>query len=79
MNMLKRICFLILPFILMNMDGVSQVITSEKSSIHIKTKKEVKPADKVTPVITIMSPDLKSEEPVVIHEDNISIQVGSYY
>jgi len=71
--MIKRICFLILSLIFFNMSGNSQVITSEKSTIHIKTKKEVKPTDKVPPVITIMSPDLKSEEPVVIHEENVSL------
>lgn len=71
--MIKHLCFLILPMIFYNMSGNSQVITSEKSSIHIKTKKEVKPTDVMPPVITIMSPDLKSEEPVVIHEDNISL------
>jgi hypothetical protein len=71
--MIKRICFLILSVILFNMTGNSQVITSEKSSIHVKTKKEIKPADKVPPVITIMSPDLKSADPVISHEENISI------
>ena len=71
--MIKRICFLIIPVILFNMNVDSQVITSEKSSIHIKSKKEVKPADEVPPVITIMSPDFKTGEPVVSHEENISV------
>jgi hypothetical protein len=71
--MIKRICFLIIPVILFNMSVSSQVITSEKSSIHIKSKKEVKPADEVPPVITIMSPDFKTGEPVVSHEENISV------
>jgi hypothetical protein len=51
----------------------SQVITSEKSSIHIKSKKEVKPADEVPPVIIIMSPDFKTGEPVISHEENITV------
>ncbi len=72
-NMIKRISFLILSVILSNLTGNSQVITSEKSTIHIKTKKEVKPTDKVPPFITIMSPDLKSADPVISHEENISI------
>ena len=71
--MIKRICFLIIPVILFNMSVSSQVITSEKSSIHIKSKKEVKPADEVPPVITIMSPDFKTGEPVVSYEENISV------
>ena len=71
--MLKRIYFLIIFLILYSMNMDSQVITSEKSTIRIKTKKEVKPTDKVSPVITIMSPDLESADPVVSHEENISI------
>jgi hypothetical protein len=52
---------------------VSQVFTSEKSSIRIKSKKEVKPTDKVAPVITIMSPDFSTGEPVISHEENITV------
>jgi len=71
--MIKRICFLIVPVILFSMNVGSQVITSEKSSIRIKTKKEVKPTDEVSPVITIMSPDLKTGDPVVSKEENLTI------
>jgi len=55
------------------MNGNPQVITSEKSSIHIKTKKDVKPADEAPPVIIIMSPDFKTGEPVVSQEGNITV------
>jgi hypothetical protein len=71
--MIKRICFLILPVIVFNMNVGSQVITSEKSSIHINTSKEVKPADVVPPLITIMSPDLSTGEPVISHEEYITV------
>ncbi len=72
--MIKRICFLIIMVILCNLNVYSQVITSEKSSIRIKTKKEVKPADKVPPVITIMSPAVNTAgEPVISNEESITI------
>ena len=71
--MIKRICFLIIPLILFNMNVRSQVYTSEKSAIHIKSKKEVKPTDAVPPVITIMSPDYKAGEPFITHEENITV------
>jgi hypothetical protein len=71
--MIKRICLLIVPMIFFIMNVDSQVITSKKSSIHIKSKKEVVPADKVPPVIKIMSPDLTGNEPFVSHEENITV------
>ncbi len=71
--MIRRICFLILTAILYNMNGNPQVITSEKSSIHIRTKKDVKPADEAPPVIIIMSPDFKTGESVVSQEGNITV------
>lgn len=71
--MIKRICLLIIPVILFNMNAGSQVYSSEKSSIHIKSKKEVKPTDAVPPVITIMSPDFNSGEPLISHVENITV------
>jgi hypothetical protein len=71
--MIKRLFFLIIPLILYSVNVDSQVITSEKSTIRIKTKKEVKPTDEVSPVITIMSPDLKTGDPVVSSEENLTI------
>jgi len=72
--MIKRICFLIIMVILCNLNVYSQVITSEKSSIRIKSKKEVRPADEVPPVITIMSPAANTAgEPVISHEESITV------
>jgi hypothetical protein len=55
------------------MDMNSQVYTSEKSAIRIKSKKEVVQADKLPPVITIMSPALTSNELFVSHEENMTV------
>jgi hypothetical protein len=71
--MIKGIYILIIPVILVNMNLNSQVCTSEKSVIHIKSKKEVVPADKVPPVITIMSPALTGSEPFLSHDENITV------
>jgi hypothetical protein len=71
--MIKGIYILIIPVILVNMNLNSQVYTSEKSVIHIKSKKEVVPADKVPPVITIMSPALTGSEPFLSHDENITV------
>ena len=69
----ERICFLILMVSLINLNAISQVVGSEKSSIHIKTKKEVELLDKLPPVITIMSPNLSEEEIITSQDNNINI------
>jgi len=71
--MIKRIFFLIIQVVLFNMNVNSQVYESEKSSIHINSKKEIKPTDKVPPVITIMSPTLTANEPYISHDENITV------
>jgi hypothetical protein len=71
--MTRRICFTIITVMFFVMYVNSQVTTSEKSVIHIKSKKEVKPTDAVPPVITIMSPDVKSDEPFISHSENITV------
>ena len=71
--MTKRIWLMVIPLIMFNMNLNSQVYSSEKSGIHIKSKKEVVPSDKVPPVITIMSPDMTGSEPYLSHDENITV------
>lgn len=71
--MKERIYVLILIVSLVNLNALSQVVGSEKSSIRLKTTKEVEPLDELPPVITIISPNISEEEIITSQDNDIDI------
>lgn len=71
---MKRLIYIILlTTAVFNLNGISQVITSEGTSIRVNTKKYAESPDEIPPVITIRSPDYGTGQPIVSHQDNITV------
>lgn len=71
--MKNRIYLTLLIFGVLNFNGFAQIITSEGTSIRVNTKKYAEAPDEVPPVITIRSPDFGTGQPVIAHQDNITV------
>src|SRR4030043_2415099 len=71
--MKRRIHFILLSLAVLNMNGISQVITSEGTSIRVNTKKYAEAIDEIPPVITIKSPDYGTGQTVISHQDNVTV------
>ncbi len=71
---MKNKIYLILSILaILNFDGLTQIITSEGTSVRVNTTKYAEAPDQVPPVITIRSPDFGTGQPVISHQDNIKV------
>jgi hypothetical protein len=71
--MRNKIYLIIVTILTLSSNGLTQVITSGGTSIHVNTKKYAEAPDEAPPVITIKSPDFSTGQPVIIHQDIITI------
>ncbi len=71
-----KVLNIILVLIIIGTQCLAQTITSGKSSLYVKTKKEEKVVDSIPPIITIISPGLMKEEIFSVKENELSV-IGS--
>jgi len=71
--MKKQLYHILFLLALFNMNGISQVIRSEGTTVHINTQKYAEAIDEIPPVITIRSPDYGTGQPVISHQDNVTV------
>lgn len=73
MKIKNKIYLISLALSVLNFNGLTQVISSEGTSIHVNTKKYAEAPDEAPPVITIKSPDFGTGQPVMTHQDIITV------